>query len=121
MGLSVKVYGNAHVTGQSQRVLIAPWLADTVNTVGPQTVGAAAQAALTVGAAGYSSWAGRFVNESTSGQNLGLGFDNTVTMVNAGIIIKPGDAFSFGDVGHNIFVIASAAGAVMRRMAVRTN
>ena len=119
--LHTQINGQAKSTAQGQRVLIAPWVQDTVNTDGPQTIGTAAQQILTVGATGFSSWWIKLKNTSIGGQQIAIGFSNAVTVAGAGIVLDPGDDLQLENLDVDLFVIASAANAILLRFAMRTN
>lgn len=118
--IHVRIGGQAFSAAQSQRVTMGGYRADSVNTAGPIAVGTAAVQVLDVTAAAPVSWFTTFKNVSLSGQVIGIGFANTVTIANAGLILLPGESFGPQFMDQALFAIASGASGILNRFSLTT-
>lgn len=118
--IHLRIGGQAFSASQTQRVNLS-YQQDTTNT--PQvgiSIGAAAVQILDSTTVGVVSIIVTFKNVSTAGQLIGIGFANTVTIANAGIILEPGDYFNVEFIDSDLWAIASAAGGALSRFAIQS-
>lgn len=118
MGFRIELDGLAIPTDQEFLVRITPF-DELSETPGNLAVGLAA---VNVTAVNNSlDYYFTFRNVSTSGQIIGLGIDNTVTIANAGILLYPGESIQLQFVSVSYWAIADAAAGVLRRHCLSTS
>ncbi len=117
--IHLAIDGQSLSTASSTLVAISGFHSDTVNTPGAVTVGLAAVQIL-MAAATATSYSLIFQNASAAGQRIGIGFDNTVTVAAAGLILDPGDIWYPEFMLQDYWAIASLGGGSIRRFSQLT-
>ena len=118
MGFRIELDGMALPTGQELLVQLTPF-DELSETPGNLTVGAAAVNVTAVSSS--LDYYFTFRNVSTSGQIIGLGIADTVTIANAQILLYPGEQIQLQFVSVSYWAIADAAGGVLRRHCLSTS
>jgi hypothetical protein len=94
-------------------VRIEPFDTEPVLLTNPITINNGASTALftpSLTADYYVLW----VNESTGGQQIGIGHNSGVTISNCDVLLQPGDSWEMYFAQLSFFAIASLAGGLLR-------
>lgn len=116
--IHIRIGGQAFSASQTQRVNLS-YQQDTTNTPSAGlAVGVTATQVFDASPVGIASALVTFRNVSGAGQQIGLGFANTVTIANAGILLNAGDEISFDFLDADLWAIASAASGLLSRFSI---
>lgn len=116
--IHVRIGGQAFSASQTQRVNLS-YQADTTNTPSAGlAVGVTAVQIFDSTPVGAVSALVTFRNNSTAGQQIGIGFAATVTIANAGILLNAGDEISFDFLDADLWAIASAVSGTLQRFSL---